>query len=92
MWTLGVTDQIFDKENERCHSSLSLNNSISSPTPTKYKKNKWFKKLLSPASAQKLSAAESDSSVGAEITTKKKKWYRKRFNSQNKTREAVADI
>lgn len=88
MWTLGVTDNIFDKENERCHSSLSLNNSInSSPTPTKYKKTKWFKKLLSPSSA-KLSA-ESDSSVGIENTTKKKKWYRKRFRSRSKSREAT---
>lgn len=88
MWTLGVTDNIFDKENERCHSSLSLNNSMnSSPSPTKYKKTKWFKKLLSPSSA-KLSA-ESDSSVGTENSTKKKKWYRKRFRSRSKNREAV---
>lgn len=92
MWTLGVTDNIFDKENERCHSSLSLNSNINSmnlsPTPTKYKKTKWFKKLLSPSSA-KLSA-ESDSSVGMESTTKKKKWYRKRFRSRSKNREPTA--
>lgn len=89
MWTLG-TDQItFDKENECCQSSLSLNNSISSPTPTKYKKTKWFKKFLSPSSAYKLSV-ESDSSVGTDNSTKKKKWYRKRFRSRSKSREPTA--
>lgn len=90
MWNLGVTENTFDKENERCHSSLSLNNSMNSnPTPIKYKKTKWFKKFLSPSSA-KLSA-ESDSSVGTENTTEtKKKWYRKRFRSRSKNREAKA--
>lgn len=91
MWTLGVNDQIFDKENERCHSSLSLNNARSSPTPTTYKKTKWYKKLLSPASTQKLSA-ESDSSVGPDGTAKKKKWYRKRFHGHSKTRQAATEI
>lgn len=89
MWTLSVNDQIsFDKENECCHSSLSLNNSICSPTTTKYKKTKWFKKLLSPSSAYKVSV-ESDSSVGIDNTTKKKKWYRKRFRNRSKSREAT---
>lgn len=95
MLTLDTTDQIYYKENERCHSSLSLNNNSnrSSPIPssTSSKKNKWLKKLLSPSSGQKLSG-ESDSSVGPEGTTKKKKWYRKRFHGHSKTREAVAEI
>lgn len=96
MLTLDTTDQIFYKDNERCHSSLSLNNSNrSSPIPTSAnstKKNKWLKKLLSPShSGQKLSG-ESDSSVGPEGTTKKKKWYRKRFHGHSKAREAVAEI
>lgn len=85
MWTLRVGDNVFDKENERCHSSLSLNNSISSPMPSKHKKT-WFKKFLSPATTYKLSAAESDSSAGIETTTKKKKWYRKRFRSRSRSK------
>lgn len=89
MWTLNVAENnLFEKENERCHSSISLNNSMSSPSPTKYKKNKWFKKLLSPASAQKMSV-ESDSSVGIDSSAKKKKWYRKRFHTRNKNRQPI---
>lgn len=94
MLTLDATDQIYYTENERCHSSLSLNRSSPIPSTastTSNKKNKWLKKLLSPSSGQKLSA-ESDSSVGPEGTTKKKKWYRKRFHGHSKSREAVAEI
>lgn len=96
MWTLRTTDQIGDKENGRCHSSLSLNNSISSPTPTEYKKNKWYNKpfnlnrFLSPNPVNKISA-ESDSSLGLDNSTKKKKWYRKRIRNRSKVREAVAE-
>lgn len=92
MWTLGVTDQIFDKENKRCHSSLSLNNTESSPIQSHNRKTKWYKKLLSPNAGYKLSV-ESDSSVGTENASKKKgqkKWYRKRFRSKN--REAAKEI
>ncbi|XP_031640845.1 myeloid differentiation primary response protein MyD88 [Contarinia nasturtii] len=94
MWTLRVGDNIFDKENERCHSSLSLNNSMSSPTPTKHKKTKakWFKKLLSPSSTYKLSAAESDSSAGVENASKKKKWYRKRFRSRSRSKNREREL
>lgn len=94
-WTIGVTDQIFDKENERCHSSLSLNNSTTSTTPTKFKKTKPFgfvKKWLSPAATDYKLSAESDSSVGADNPTKKKKWYRKRFRNHSKNREAVKEV
>lgn len=96
------TDHNYYTDNDRCYSSLSLNNSNrSSPIPTTAatttstncgsKKNKWLKKLLSPTSGQKFSG-ESDSSVGPEGTTKKKKWYRKRFHGHGKGREAVAEI
>lgn len=96
-WTIGVSDPIFDKEKEkqRCHSSLSLNNSASTnATPTKFKKTKTFgfvKKWLSPGSDYKLSA-ESDSSAGVDNSIKKKKWYRKRFRSPSKNREAVNEV
>lgn len=92
MLTLGATDQLVDKENERCHSSLSLSNSISSPTPNKLKKIKWLMKLFPPASAQKLSAESDSSNGGAEKTTKKKTTFlHKRLQRRSKTREPIAD-
>lgn len=95
MLTLDATDQLVDKENERCHSSLSLSNSISSPTPTNSKKSKKFfslKKLFSPASAQKLSAESDSSNGGGEKTTKKKSTsFHKRLHRRSKTREPIGD-
>lgn len=92
MWTLGVTDHYIDKETGRCNSSISLTNSITSPTPTKNKKSKWLNKLLTPNSKTAYKSAESDSSAGLDAERKKKKWYKKRFRSRSKNREAVKDI
>lgn len=90
LWTLTDGDHhVFDKENNRCRSTLSLNSPNSSPSPSLYKKTKWYKKLLSPnsGSAYKLSA-DSDGSMGIEKSRKKKKWYRKHFRNRSKNRES----
>lgn len=90
MLTLDTAEQLADNENERCHSSLSLSNSSSSQTPTTLKKkNKWLKKLFSPASAQKLSV-ESVSSSGGE-KSKKKTFFHKKIQRRSKSREPVPD-
>lgn len=94
VWTIGANDQICDKENDRYQSSLSLNNSTTCPTPTKFKKAKPFgfvKKWLSPASTDYKLSAESDSSIGNDNSTRKKKWYRKKFCNRNKNREVATN-
>lgn len=88
MWTLSVGESNALEDQRSC-STLSLNSPSSSPTTSIGKKPKWYKKLLSPntGSAAKLSA-DSDSSLGLEKTTKKKKsWYRKRFRSRSESRQ-----
>lgn len=90
LWTLAVENQTLDKENERCHSTISLS-PASSPTAHVYKKPKWYKKLLSPHitnSASKLSTESDSTDVSSSDKTlqKKKKWYRKRFVSKTRTK------
>lgn len=88
MWTLS-TENGLNMKNGLRRSTLSLNSPTSSPTASIGKKQKWYKKFLSPnnGSANKLSA-DSDSSLGIDKTAKKKKsWYRKRFRSSSKNRE-----
>lgn len=93
LWTLAVDNSPLDKENERSRSTISLHSPLSSPTTLLYKKPKWYKKLLSPniGSASKLSV-ESDNTdlCSMEKSRKKKKWYRKRFTSKTRPREAKA--
>lgn len=92
IWTLGPNDQALDEGNKRCYSSLSLNNSISSPTQLGSKKKGWYPKFLSPNTVHR--SAESDSSAGTDNSAKKKKkWYRKRFpiRSRSKSREPVQE-
>lgn len=90
MWTLAVEDNItLDKENKHCRSTLSLNSPSSSPSALLYKKQKWYKKLLSPnsGSAYKLSADSDSTTDGIEKSRKKKKWYKRKFGSRTKMRE-----
>lgn len=93
LWTLAVHNSPLDKENERSRSTISLHSPSSSPTTLLYKKPKWYKKLLSPniGSSSKLSV-ESDNTdlYSIEKSRKKKKWYRKRFISKTRPREAIA--
>lgn len=103
-WT--ISDQMYDKESAqrtsdhllvdegiRSTSSLSLNNTKSSPTKSPNAKTS-LTKYLTPGSKKKL-LVESDSSIERDKNPKQKepqkKWYHKRFRSKKcaKTKEAA---
>lgn len=108
-WT--ISDQMYDKqtvkqtkdhlmvdEGVRCSSSLSLNNTKSSPIKSPNSKISLTKYLTPKLSSKKKLLVESDSSIERDNSPNKKepqkRWYHKRFRSKKctKSKEVAIDL